>query len=228
MTKALFFDAGPVITLVISRLSWILPLLKKKFGGEFYITPAVYYELVERPLLVKRFKFEALQVLKMIKDETLVIYEDVPQKKVDQLISLANNTFSIKGKSLDIIQEGEMESLASALESNASAVVMDERTLRLFIENKDAMQHLLGHRFNAEISINRENLNSFASQTKGVPIIRSIELIATAYTLGFLKDYVPPRKGGKEILLDSVLWAAKYNGSAVTESEVEEIKKKLL
>src|SRR3989338_10278238 len=157
MTKALFFDAGPVITLVISRLSWILPLLKKKFGGEFYITPAVYYELVERPLLVKRFKFEALQVLKMIKDETLVIYEDVPQKKVDQLISLANNTFSIKGKSLDIIQEGEMESLASALESNASAVVMDERTLRLFIENKDAMQHLLGHRFNAEISINREN-----------------------------------------------------------------------
>ena len=50
MTKAIFFDAGPIISLVMSRLGWILPLLKKKYGGKFYITPAVSMELIERPL----------------------------------------------------------------------------------------------------------------------------------------------------------------------------------
>ena len=30
--KILFFDAGPVISLVMSRLPWILPELKRKFG----------------------------------------------------------------------------------------------------------------------------------------------------------------------------------------------------
>ena len=49
MTAILFFDAGPVISLVMSRLAWLLPDLKKQFGGKFYITPAVKNELVDRP-----------------------------------------------------------------------------------------------------------------------------------------------------------------------------------
>ena len=51
--KALFFDAGPVITLVMARLVNVLPLLKAKYGGKFYITPAVHKELVERPISEK-------------------------------------------------------------------------------------------------------------------------------------------------------------------------------
>src|SRR3989338_10119680 len=114
--KILFFDAGPIISLVMSRVAWILPELKKRFGGKFYITPAVQLELVERPLSVKRYEFEALQVMKFIREGILEVYTNVPQKKVEELKTLANSSFSIRGKSMDIIQSGEMESVACALE----------------------------------------------------------------------------------------------------------------
>ncbi len=29
--RIIFFDTGPIITLIMSRLEWILPELKKKF-----------------------------------------------------------------------------------------------------------------------------------------------------------------------------------------------------
>ena len=44
--KALFFDAGPVITLVMARLVNVLPLLKAKYGGEIFIKPAGRKKLV--------------------------------------------------------------------------------------------------------------------------------------------------------------------------------------
>ncbi len=237
--KTLFFDAGPVISLVMSRLMWILPELKKKFNGKFYITPAVQRELVERPLTIRRFEFEALQVLKLIREGVLEIYNNVPQKKVQELQSLANTSFQLNGSSMDILQSGEMESVAAALELKA-VVVMDERTLRLFIENREEMKKLLENRFQKTVSVDKAKMNLFSSSLQGLTIIRSIELVGVAYKLGLLDPYIPPAKeqlGGrvgkeeeerKKILLDSVLWAVKYNGCAVTEHEIEEIKEYLL
>ncbi len=226
--KALFFDTGPIITLVMARLIWILPELKKKYGGKFYITPAVRKELIERPLTIKRFEFEALQAMKLIKDGVLEVYEKVPEKKARELISLANNTFRIKNKSMDIIQSGEMESVASALETGAEAIVMDERTLRLFIENNREMKKLLEMRFNQKVEANIQNMDKFSQILKEVKIIRSVELIAVAYKMGLLDDYVPELKDGRQRLVDSVLWTAKFNGCAVTGEEIDDIKELLL
>src|SRR3989338_6022899 len=225
--KILFFDAGPVISLVMSRLPWILPELKKKFGGKFYITPAVQKELVERPLSVKRYEFEALQVMKFIREGILEVYANVPQKKVQELQTLANNSFSIRGKPMEVIQSGEMESVAAALQLN-SAVVMDERTLRLFIENSPELLGILEYRFSQKIQADKTKIKQFSSQLQGIPIIRSTELVGIAYKLSLLDGFVPPGKGGKETLLDAVLWATKYNGCAITEHEIEEVKGYLL
>ncbi len=225
--KILFFDAGPVISLVMSRLAWILPELKRKFGGKFCITPAVQRELVERPLSVKRYEFEALQVMKFIREGILEVYSNVPQKKVQELKTLANTSFAIRGKPMDIIQSGEMESVACALQLNA-AVVMDERTLRLFIENSSELQGILEYRFSQKIKSDQIKIKQFSVQLQGITIIRSTELVGIAYKLGLLDGFIPPGKGGKETLLDSVLWATKYNGCAITEHEIEEIKKYLL
>ena len=142
----LFLDAGPVITLTMSRLSWILPELKKRTNHTFYITPAVQKELVERPLTVRRFGFEALQVMKMIREGTLQVYATVSSNKVREYQQLANTSFSIQNNFMEVLQSGEMESVTCALETGAS-VVMDERTLRLFIENRQEMKKLLEHRF---------------------------------------------------------------------------------
>ena len=225
--KSLFFDAGPVITLVLSRMAWILPKLKEKFGGTFYITPAVKFELVDRPLSTRRFQLEAFEVMKMIREGVLTVYDNVPKKKVDLLQNLANSSFRIGNKNMDIIQAGEMESVASALEINA-AVVMDERTLRLFVENNVEMKSLLEHRFKKKVTANVERMNLFSEQLKKVSIIRSIELVSVAFKQGFLNSYVPPTKNGKASLLKAVFWATKYNGCAVTEQEIIELQKFLV
>ena len=226
--KTLFFDAGPIITLVMSRLVWILPKLKEKFGGKFYITPGVKRELVERPLGIKRFEFEALQVMKLIRDGTLEVYDKVPKSRVQQLQTLANSSFKIGSRNMDIIQTGEMEAVTCALQTNASAVVMDERTLRLFIENNRNMEKLLEIRFKKNVIADKAKMDDFSKQLKDVKIIRSIELVAVAYKMGLLNDYVPDQKGGKGTLVDSILWAAKYNGSAVTTKEINDMKEILL
>ena len=109
--KAIFFDAGPIISLVMSRLWWVLPALKKKFGGNFYITPAVRFELVERPLQTKRFAFEALQVMKLIRDGTLEVYDNIPQKKVANLIKIANSSFKIKNKQWTLFRKEKFNQL---------------------------------------------------------------------------------------------------------------------
>ncbi len=224
----LFFDAGPVISLVISRLDWILPKLKVQFGGKFYITPAVQHELVTRPIAVHRFQFEALQVMKLIRDGVFEVYTDVPQKRAAQLISLANSSFKINGQTMDIIQSGEVESVACALELGAAGVVMDERTLRLFVEKSSAMEKLLESRFQQDVETDAAKMAQFSAAAKGVTIIRSIELVAVAYKLGLLDSYIPEGKEGRDTLLSSVLWAVKYGGCAVSEHEVEEMKEELL
>lgn len=226
--KILFFDAGPVITLVMSRLVWILPELKKKFGGKFYMTPSVKRELVEHPLQIKRFEFEALQVLKLIHEGVFEVYENVPEKEVMRLSRLANNSFLISNKPIEIIQEGEIESVICALRANADAIVMDERTLRLFIENNKEMKELLERRFKKNVTVNAENMEKFSQELQKIKIIRSIELISTAYKMNLLESYIPKMKNGRSILAESVLWAAKYNGCAVTDHEVEEIRDYLL
>ncbi len=228
MATTLFFDAGPIISLVMSRLAWIIPELKKKCNGTFYITPAVKYELVDRPINVKRFEFEALQVLKLIREGVLEVYDNVPQKRLTRLRALANGTFRVKGKQTDIIQSGELESLACALELGNAAIAMDERTLRLFIEDCKDFKELLEKRFQSTITADAEKMKQFTVETRGITIIRSIELVGVAYKLGLLEGYVPQEKNGRGILVDSVLWAVKFNGCAVTEHEIEELKSVLL
>src|SRR3989338_9227539 len=205
--KALFFDTGPIITLVMSRLIWILPELKKKYGGKFYITPSVKRELITRPMDIKRFQFEALQALKLIKDGVLEVYDDVPQKEVERLHALANNSFKISNKNMEVVQSGEIESVVCALQAGAEAMVMDERTMRLFIENNKEMKALLERRFQKSVSVDAEKMKQFSKELVSIQIIRSIELVGVAYKMGLLDSYVPAQKNGKEALLEAVLWA---------------------
>lgn len=225
MTPILFFDTGPIISLTMSKLDWILPPLKEKFGGKFYITPAVYRELIERPLQIKRFQFEALNVMKMVREGLFEVYTKVPKRQVGSLISLANNSFLIDGKPMDIIQEGEMESITCALQEKAAGLVMDERTLRLLIEDMSAITELLEARFQKKVIADKVKIKQLNQNLAGISIIRSIELVAAGYKMGILDSYLPPGKGNRDALLDAVLWTVKYNGCAVISEEIDELKR---
>jgi len=74
--KSLIFDTGSIISLTSNNLLWILPNLKTRFKGQFYVTLHGKRELIDRPLKIKRFSFEALQTLQYFKNGTFLLAKD--------------------------------------------------------------------------------------------------------------------------------------------------------
>ena len=227
--KSLFFDSGPLMSLTMNNLLGILQPLKEKFGGEFYITPAVKKELVERPLEIKRFEFEALQILKLLREGTLKLYEK-PLKGVIDLSAYANKSIIAKDKGccMEIIHGGELETVAASLQEGNDTVAIDERTIRLLMENSEELKSLIEARLHEKVILDKKMANQFQSLIKGMKVIRSAELVGMAYQFGILDNYLPPLKSGREILLDSVLWGLKLKGCAIIGEEIEELKRVLL
>ncbi len=227
--KSLFFDSGPLMSLTMNNLLEILQPLKEKFGGEFYITPAVRKELVERPLEIKRFEFEALQIMKLLREGTLKLYEK-PLKGVTDLSAYANKSIVAKGKDccMEIIHGGELETVAASLQEGSGTVVIDERTIRLLMENGQELKKLIEERLHEKVILDKKMAGQFQSLVKGMRVIRSAELAGLAYQFGILDNYLPALRNGREILLDSILWGLKLKGCAIIREEIEELKRVLL
>ncbi len=223
MENCLIFDTGPIISLTTNNLLWILEPLKKAFGGEFYITPSVKRELVDVPLETKKFKFEALQVLDMIERGVLKI---VDQKAVRdegyKLMQIANQCFRAKGRWLQLLQTAEMEVIAAALLYGAEAVMVDERTMRMIIEEPQDLKKVLESRLHIRIEINKNNLNEIRKRTRTIRLLRSTELVMAAYELGLLDQFVGDIPHARRQLLQSVLWGLKIRGCSVTIDEIDE------
>ena len=159
--KIITFDTGPIISLTITNLLWILKELKNRYDSKFYITEAVKKELVDRPLSTKKFKFEALQVLRYIKEGIInVIKEKETKQKTLELLNLANNCFQAKNHPIQIVHYGEMAGLASYLVLDSDAFVVDERTTRLLIENPKRLANILSHKLHTKIYTNTKILDN--------------------------------------------------------------------
>ena len=142
--KAIVFDTGPVISLALNNLLGILAKLKKKYKGEFYISNAVKNELIDRPLKTKKFKFEALQVLKIINENTLTLKDNKEvEEKSTKLLDLANSIFIAYGKKITIVHKAEITGIALCLQLDAEAFVVDERTSRLLLEDYTRLKNSL-------------------------------------------------------------------------------------
>ena len=83
--KYLIFDAGPIISLAMSGMLPVLEKLKEVFPGEFILTPRVKNEVVGRPMKIKKFKLEAMQVQSLIDRGIFKMSGDIiPQQKLDK------------------------------------------------------------------------------------------------------------------------------------------------
>lgn len=222
--KSIIFDTGPVISLTSNNLLWLLDELKKRYKGDFLITPSIKKELVERPLEINRFKFEALQVMASINSGVLNVFESEElRQKVFHLLDLANNSFKAKGNPIQIIHFAELSGIAAAVVSKAEAFVVDERNTRLLVENPEKLVKLLTDRLHTHIKVDRKRLNEFREICNGVKLIRSVELVVVAYELGLLDRYLADMPEPKKTLLESVLWALKISGCTVSEDEIMDI-----
>ena len=229
--KQLIFDAGIIINLSLNNLLWILPKLKKQFNGEFIIPNAVEYEIITKPLQIKRFKLEAIQVFNQVQNKTLTISNDKNIKQIyDQIDQLANTSFSCNGQIIKIIHSGEISVIAHAINQNATAAI-DERAMRELLENPNGFLKHLKKKLKRNIQMDKEKIKKLKSLTKNIQIIRSSEIVTIAYDLGLFNFYIEKGiekmlKQPKKQLLDSLLWGTKLRGCSITDKEIEYIEKK--
>ena len=222
--KSLIFDAGPVISLATNNLLWILEPLKKKFNGKFYITEPVRKELVDRPLETKKFKFEAIQIERLIEQGVLDIVDNsFIREATPRLLDTANQIFTAYSNYMKIVHFAEMSVIAAAISLNADAIAIDEKTTRFLMENPRMIVEILRKTLHASISINENNLKEFKNTVKNIKIVRSIELVAIAYERGLLDSYITKIPDARKNLLEGVLWGVKLNGCAVSKDEIEQI-----
>lgn len=221
--KSMVFDTGPIISLTVNNLLWLLEPLQKRFKGEFYITKAIEAELIKRPLESKRFKFEALQVLQHIRNGNLrVVGNSEIHSKALRLLSLANQSFKAYNHYISIVSYAEMEVLAAALHLDSSALVVDERTTRVLVERPLLLRKILGRKLHTHMEVHNGNIREFQKEAK-IRVLRSVELVTIAYEMGLLDEYIAEIPNPRRTLLESVLWGVKLNGCAVSVSEIEEI-----
>jgi predicted nucleic acid-binding protein len=224
--KTLIFDAGPIISLATNNLLWILKPLKEKFNGNFYITGSVKNELVDRPLETKKFKFEAIQVQKLIEDGVLEVFESQKiNKETPRLLEIANGIFQPYGHYMKIVHYAEVSVIIAALELNSGAIVIDEKTTRLLMENPKKVIEILRKTLHTSIKVNETNLKEFRNKVKGIKAIRSVELVTVAYEMGILDKFITNIPNPRKNLLESVLWGVKLNGCAVSKEEIAQIMK---
>ncbi|MFP4111779.1 MAG: hypothetical protein ACLFPQ_02890 [Candidatus Woesearchaeota archaeon] len=227
--KTLVFDTGPLITLTLNNLLWVLDPMKERFKGEFVVPVKVKQELIDNPLRSKKYKLEALQILPYFNRNILKIFRHLElEKKTQEIIDLADNTFSAKGNYIKVVHEADVQVIASAIILNADAAVIDEYTARYLVENPMKIAKRMERKLHTNVSVNRENLQKLKNMMKGLKVLRSLEIIAIAYELGFLDRYLFEGekrfvKRPKRTLLEAALWGIKLNGCSVSEKEIEEI-----
>ena len=229
--KSLIFDTGPIIRLTLNNLLWVLNPLKKIFGGSFIIPEAVKIECIDNPLRTKRFKFEAMQVLRELYVGNLNLVKSEEISILSQnLIDITNHTLKAHNAFIQIVQPGEMQVLAAAKLLKSKAVVIDERTTRMLVEEPERLANLMQRRLHTKVTVDYDKLNKLKKLTDGIKIIRSVELATLAYEYKLLNKYIIPSeekiyKNLNKELLDSVLWGLKLNGCSVSHTEIDIILK---
>lgn len=228
--KRIIFDTGPIISLTLNNLLWMLKPLKERYKGEFCITTSVRRELVDHPLTTKKFKFEAMQVLRQIKEGVLTEVDDKPyQADTKALLDLANTSFRFNGRYLNILHQAEVTVLAVASRLKAEAIVVDEQTTRLLLENPTRMEDRLKKRFHHKASQDEKKLSLFQKRLSNIRLLRSTELVGVAFEFGIFDCFLPD--SGKvenhpdQELLESLLWGLKLKGCAISEREINQIMK---
>ncbi len=223
--KILIFDASSLISFAMNGLLYELRELKKIFPGKFIIPKEVKQEIIDKPLTIKRFELEALNLNQLLKEKILElptaigIDEEKISRETNDLLNLANTSFLERDKKeVHLIDLGETACLVLSKILNKknipNVIVIDERTTRMLSEKPENLKKLLQKKLHIRIDIKKENLKHF----KGLKMVRSCELIYIAYK----KELV--RIKDKKIL-DALLYALKYKGCAISTDEIETIKK---
>jgi len=223
-SKVIIFDSSTLISFFMNGLLPELKELKKIFKGKFIITNDVKKEIIDKPITIKRFEFEALK-LKELLDEKVIempscfgIKEEDILKKSNEIMGFANSALIGRGKEVKLIDLGESSCLALSRifdeKGIKNVIAIDERTTRMLVEKPENLEKLMEKRLHTKITSKKTDFKFF----KGFKFIRSAELLYVAYKKGVVR-----LKNG--LVLDGLLYAVKFKGCSISEEEINEMKK---
>ncbi len=225
MNKSIVFDSSSVISLAMNDLLWLLKSLKEKFKGDFIIPKSVKEELVDKPLKSKKYKFEALMIMNLIKEGTINIYNKSKEHELSNLLNLTNSIFEAKNEKIKILHKGEVDSLITVLDTDAESIVIDERTTRLLIEDPNKLKKILENKLHTKIKVNNNKLKEFRKKTRKIRVIRSTELAMIAYEMNLFKNYINLKnvKDIRKELIEGLLWGLKLRGCSISNEEINQL-----
>ncbi|MFH0711531.1 MAG: hypothetical protein V1889_00205 [archaeon] len=219
--KYLIFDAGPIISLTMNGMLPVIEKLKLIFGGEFILTPRIKGEVIDKPMGIKKFKLEAIQVEDLISRGIFKMATDfvAPQKlnrETKRILKIVNGILRVTatGEKIKIVHDGEAECLAFAnLCGDENVVVIDERTTRMLVEAPGDLERMMERKLHMPLDANLKLLDNL----KNVKFIRSAELVYIAWKKGLVSF------GKSKDLLDALLYGVKFKGCAISSNEIDEI-----
>jgi len=224
--KIIIFDASTIINFIMNGLTDILKELKLIFQGKFIITNKIKKEVVDRPLTIKKFKLGALTVQKLIDEQVFEFPNSIGiknfdlNKKTREILKSVNQLYKADNENIKLIHDGEASCLALAILASKkgikSLLAVDERTTRILIERPENLKKLLKRKLHKSIKL-KGNLDL---PTKQIKIIRSSELVYVA----FKKHLIKLKPENKQVL-DALLYATKFKGAAISNDEIEQIKR---
>ena len=222
--RVIIFDASTLITFAMNGLLEELKKLKEHFKGKFIITKEVKYEIIDRPINIKRFELEAIKLKTLFDQNILEMPTSLGMNDIEisekgkKLMEIANETFEGNGKKIHLVDVGETSSLALSKMLNEKKVpnvlAVDERTARMLSEKPENLKNLFQKKLKVRIISNQENYKYF----QGLKFIRSAELIYVAHKKGLTR-------WKSEKVLDALLYATKFKGCSISDHEIEEIKR---
>lgn len=222
--RTIIFDTSSLISLATNNLLYTLAPLKKQFNGHFFITESVHKEIIDNPMKSKRFKLEAFLIQDLFNTGVLEVYNNPEiQKQSIELLNKLNNTYFSHKTPIKILDLAEVESLVLAHDLGAEAYVVDERTMRLIVENPFALANILADKLHSKIEVNNSNLKKVKSEFSEIKVLRSTEVMLAAYNMGLFDSIIGKEKKKKIEFIDGLLWALKLHGCSITEREIQEL-----
>jgi hypothetical protein len=225
MEKIIVLDSSTMISLSVNCLLHYLAKLKEKSNVRFLIPPWVEDETVKAAINSIRFRLEGIRIINEISNGTIEVIgnRNIRNSAID-ILTRANNIFYAWNSPIKLLHKGEAEVVSLCKFVNASYIGCDEKTIRILIENSENMRRILEEKLHTSVTINKKNLLKFREMVSGINVLRSVDIIATAFDIGLFNDYLRNCSGYSETIrsdfVKGTLWALRYAGCGISEIEI--------
>jgi len=210
-------DASSLISLTETGLLGALIMLKPMMKGKIMITEGVIDEAITHPIKQPQYAFSAIRIKRALKSGVFSVAK-YRINTYDKILRITNNMFYTH-RPFHLVNHGEAEMLAAALDNGVRFVLMDERTTRMLIESPLELKKHIENEFRVRININEGLFNEFKILTSDIKVIRSTEIVALAKQKNYFKKFGDMEKEAYK----AALYALKFNGCSISFEEIEEL-----